>query len=335
MAKNSKFKNIFEIMTEGFKIYFKNLFSLSQPMLFPVFGQIGGIIAILAPVYFYSQNVFKWAQVSPFLNNIAVVFLILILITLPGFFLFVKAFWEYMVVMVTQNLMASDISKGYNQKETYIYNQMVKIRTKDYIVVLSLVCLVWLVALIAPVAAFLIGLKHPLNVLLFVFLEALAITVLMIMTIYLGLIFQIVAFEDISPVDTLKRSIKLINGNFWRTTAMGVALLVFTTAIAPFFVKEFFSSTFLVDILATPIHSFVAVLIPDPQLLTGEGSPVAMLFSSNNPIKEISDSIFLETAGGLVTALLLPLGSACYTILYKDITFRHNAAEKKKYSRRK
>ncbi|MFA6989446.1 MAG: hypothetical protein WC197_05190, partial [Candidatus Gastranaerophilaceae bacterium] len=62
---------IFELLYNGIKLYFKNFMSLTECMLFPVFGQLIGIVLILIPVYFYSQNIKAIVAGNPTLNNIS------------------------------------------------------------------------------------------------------------------------------------------------------------------------------------------------------------------------------------------------------------------------
>ena len=82
-------------------------------MTFPVIGQVLGIIIIFVSSYFLSYNFEVIKYRYPIFQNIQFTFLTLTLITLPGFLIFIKAFYDYLIAIgaicsMSINLKAKD-----------------------------------------------------------------------------------------------------------------------------------------------------------------------------------------------------------------------------------
>lgn len=104
---------VFSIICESVKIYFINFDKFLKYMTFPVIGQVLGIIIIFVSSYFLSYNFEVIKYRYPIFQNIQFTFLTLTLITLPGFLIFIKAFYDYLIAIgaicsMSINLKAKD-----------------------------------------------------------------------------------------------------------------------------------------------------------------------------------------------------------------------------------
>lgn len=332
MAKlKNKERNIFSILWEGTKLYLKNFFHLSECMVFPVFGQVIGIFWILGLNIWFTNNLEQFSTYFPALKySLPLIFLALTIIVAPGFFMFIKAFWEYMIVCVSLNLFTEDIINNKQIKECKIYNDIIKLRTTDYIVLLSLIALIWLVGLLIPLFAFVINIQSELKPFLFVGLEFLMSFALTIVTVYLSLSFQVFAFENYrKPIDVLKRSAKLIHGNFWRSSVLAVILGILTSTVIPAFFQTAIEGSFLLEPLSHPFKELVNHLMQSPVINMFSGMSPSMAQSANLPESFVT-VLTLTVIGIIITSFILPYGTACYALLYKDIVCRREKKFKKK-----
>ena len=95
MAKiksENTFVGVMNIFFNGLKLYFLNFEKFFKYMAFPILGQVLGIILIFSASYVFTVYVSDLTTKSPVFDNIPLVFLILALLTLPGFFVFCKAY---------------------------------------------------------------------------------------------------------------------------------------------------------------------------------------------------------------------------------------------------
>ena len=134
--KDSVFVNTAKIFFNGIKMYFLNFEKFFKYMAFPIFGQIIGISLIFFASYIFTLHVSSLTNKSPIFDNIPLVFLILLLLTLPGFFIFCKAFWDYLIAMASLNSMASTLLEGGELEDLGIHSELIKRRTGSYILFL-------------------------------------------------------------------------------------------------------------------------------------------------------------------------------------------------------
>lgn len=331
--------NIFQIIFNGLKIYIRNFIPLFKVMLFPVFGQLIGIILILYPTYLLSQQLPKMMSPEFMANNIILVFLLLLLVAVPGFFIFIKAFWEYMIAMVSLNSMTSNIMKQGHIKDSYIHTQTTKLKTKEYVTLLLILSLIWLIGLLLPAIVFLF--RNPFDInqaavwLGFIGLEVGACFILTIVSVYLSLCFQVIAFENITPIKIIKKSWELVEGNFWRTFFLAIAMSLITGLLVPCIFQMIIDSTPLMAILTHPFQAYAATIMGSSETLSTISQFTSIMGTQlipNSPdsIIQVGKTFTSATIGIIITSLLLPLGSACYTQLYFDIVNRKNSKSKKK-----
>lgn len=299
--KDSIFLNTIKIFWTGLKLYFLNFETFFKYLAFPIFGQIIGATLIFFASYIFTIHVSDLTTKSPIFDNIPIVFLILIILTLPGFFLFCKAFWEFIIAYASLNSMASSLLEGAKLEDTGMHATLIKRRTGSYILLLLLISIIYLI-LSLPI---LWGL-------------------LAIVFVYLALTFQVFALEeDKSAFTAIKTGINLIKFNFRKTTLLLILLGISTYLIIPGLVSWGFETSTLCGIFSYPVDKYVQ-LLPINDLNN--------LFANYNiPISlksyEIAKHIILSTVSFIVIALALPFRCICCTALYKELIKKNYAGK--------
>ncbi|OGH98854.1 MAG: hypothetical protein A2039_10085 [Candidatus Melainabacteria bacterium GWA2_34_9] len=317
MGKSKSGTNIFAIIFKSLMIYINNFLPLSRVMLFPVFGQIIGIFLIFYPNYLYTEKYLAKLSGENLEQNLVFILLGLILMVIPGFAVFLKAFWDYMIVMISLNPMVSDIEKKGSFGDFKVYNSSVKLKTNNYVILLLLMTLFWLGILIFPFLSFFLGffINTVLITPIFLLMVLASLIFSILLSVNLSLVFQVFAFESISPVEVIKKSWNLMKGNFWRTTFMGIVLLVVTCFIVPGLITAILDKSPLMTHL---INSFEAYV----NLFAKNQAFVEFLASYKMTPFGLSVTLAVSTVGTIITAMMLPWGSACFTLLYFDILGR-------------
>lgn len=293
MAKLKIENKIWQIFLDGMKIYFTHIGQLTKYMLFPVFGQILGIILIFSPVIWFTLSIPELITKYNFLNNIMAVFLIVLLIALPGFVVFIKAFWDFMVAYGALNSMASAVISTGKLYDLKAHTQVITKRSFKFILLLCLISLFCLIAL------------NPLFWILG-----------LIFFVYFILVFQVFTLEeDTTLINCFKRSLTLIKGNFARTFVLLATLFIITYYLLNAGVSILFEITKLSDILTGFLESFAKTLpLEDINItLTYYRLPeITALYVAKNIL---SSSILF-----MVTGLTLPMRSICWTLWYKNLS---------------
>lgn len=317
MSKSKSGTNIFAIIFKSLMIYLNNFFQLSRVMMFPVFGQLFGIFLIFYPTYIYREQYLLKLSGENLQQNLVFILLGSIIIVIPGFAVFLKAFWDYMIAMVSLNSMISDIEKKGSFGNFKAYNNSVNMRTGEYAILLLLLTLFWLVILIFPFLSFFLGffINTVLISPIFLLMVLVSLIFSIILSVNFSLAFQIFAFESISPVEILKKSWQLMKGNFWRTVFMGTVLFIVTSFLVPGVITSIVDKSSLMNHLITSIESYVNLFAKN-QVFTD------FLASIKTTPFGLSVTLALSTIGTIITAMMLPLGSACFTLLYFDILGR-------------
>lgn len=299
--KESAVMSAINIFFNGVKLYFLNFEKFFKYMSFPIIGQIAGISLIFFASYIFTIHVSSFTGKSPVFDNIPIVFLILLLLTLPGFFIFCKAFWDYMIALAALNSMASSLMEGAKLEDTGMHAELIKRRAGSYILFLLLLTIIYALLSI-PI---LWGL-------------------LVIAFVYLSLSFQVFALEeDKSAFDAIKTGINLIKSNFIRTSILLILLGLFTYWLIPELVSWGFEVGDLAGFFSYPVEQYIKLLpINDINVLLSQANIPLTLKSYT-----IAKQIVLMVVSFTVTGFALPLRSICCTALYKEITKRNYAGK--------
>lgn len=313
MAKKSENRilMILNIFKDGVIWYCKYLDVLLKYMFFPVFGQILGLILIFTANYFFVVNIPHLIKQYPILDNIPLVFTLLLICVFPGFMVFCKAFYDYIIAMAALNLMVY-VSRGEKMKkeplDPKIHSDVLKNRLAKYIIFILILSVLLCIG------------SFPLLIIPFV-----------IVLVYLSLIFQVFMLEESStPLGVFKRSFELVKTNFGITCLLLGLSGLLTYWLLPNLIIWAFYKANAIDFLAYPIHKYLEIL-PVQELLnnfistvTG-GLPLEMPISINiNSLFNIHDiacNIVCFVIGVSVVGLLLPMRSCWFTLLYKTFDF--------------
>lgn len=304
MAKKDS-KNMFlddmKIFFNGVKLYFLNFETFFKYMAFPIFGQIIGISLIFTASYVFTLHVSTLTTKSPVFDNIPLVFLILALLTLPGFFIFCKAFWDYIVALASLNSMSSTLLEGGKLDDTGIHAELIKRRSGSYILFLLFISVIYLI------------LSFPL-----------LWGLLAVVFVYLALGFQVFALEeDKSAFEAIKTAVNLVKFNFWRTAVLLIILGIVTYWLVPGLICWGFETGNLEGFFSYPVEQYVKMLpLADFNSIL-EASHIPYTLKSY----EISKSVVMAFVSFAVTGFTLPLRSICCTNLYKEINKRNYAGK--------
>ena len=328
----AKTSTIFNIIGNGIKVYTINLFNLSTPVILPVLAILLGIGLMIIPAYILPKYYETWATNLPVLKELYSIITVIVLSMLPGLILFKIGFWNYMLRFVSLNSMVGDILKKKVLKNHDYYAQIVALRAKDYFLMLAIFCSIWLMGLALPFSIYLFNIEPLLIPYILIGLEFVAVFLLLILSIYLSLCFQVFAFEtSFGPMQTLEESFKLVLNNFWRLLTLAITLTMITSVLIP----QIFG--FIADILlikttiALPIESFLTGIYNNsPQIFDMLQNIPTLATQATEPeklIEELSKVLSFSLIASIISLLMLPLGSCLYTIFYFDAKKRYTARE--------
>lgn len=293
--EKNKYVEVFNIFFTGIKLYFQYLDKFMIYLLFPVLGQVVGLVLILFITYLYATNIPNLMTTFVFLDNVLAAFTLLLLFTLPAFFLFCKAFYDYLIAMAALNSMANNISsKGKNKNlETGVHVELVKRRAFSYILLMLVLGIIYTV-----------GMLPFFWVILIVFL------------VYSSLTLQVFTLEEnTGPISAIKRSFALVKNNFWTTTLLLILLLAFTYFILPQLIVWAFDQVEMIYYLSIPAEKYFGLLPIDSI------NQVLQTYNIKYELEayEMTRSFVISFVYFVVVAFTLPLRSCCCTLLYKKL----------------
>lgn len=299
--KDSAFASVMKIFLNGVKLYFLNFEKFFKYMAFPIFGQIVGISLIFFASYIFTLHVSTLTNKSPIFDNIPLVFLMLIVLTLPGFFIFCKAFWDYLVALAALNSMASSLLEGGNIEDTGVHTELIRRRAGSYILFLLFISIIYLI------------LSFPL-----------LWGLLAVVFVYLALSFQVFAIEeDKSAFDAIRTAIGYVKFNFWKTASLLIILGITTYWLVPGLISWGFEVGDLGGFFSYPVEQYIRLLPLDDFNAILAQNHIPLTLKSY----DIAKHIVLVVVSFAVTGFTLPLRSLCCTELYKDINKRNYAGK--------
>lgn len=300
----AKIKNsVFGIFAEGVKLYFQNFDQFFKYLAFPVLGQILGLILTLLAAYFYAVNLPHWLTTGGIFDNFSMIFLVLIIIILPGLFIFAKAFWDYLVAYGAINSMTENMLKSGRVYDFAAHTELITRKTPKFIAL-------WL----------LFG--------LFVFVGAFPLfwVIAGILFIYFVLIFQVFTFEpDKSAIGCFQKSMTIIKGNFARTVGLMALVGGLTYWFLPELVKFLFNLVNIIGFMAVPIDIWASQLPIDEINKLLLKTPTAYQITS----LLIAKSIVAGSLSYIIICFTLPIRSICWTLWYKNLNKAESKIDKK------
>ena len=133
MSKDKVNNSIFYVLFEGLKIYFSNIDKFLLYMLFPVFGQVIGLVLSLVIPFALVQTI------TDKVENPAMALVYLILLAVPGLLIFTKAFWNYLVAYVALNSMTEGALTSGKVYDFQSHNEVATRRSFSFILLLLVV----------------------------------------------------------------------------------------------------------------------------------------------------------------------------------------------------
>ena len=258
-------------------------------MTFPVLGQIAGLLIVLAITYVYSINLTWLLKNFPIFDNINFLILFSILITLPGLFLFTKAFWEYLIAYGAINSMYDNMVKSGRVYDFDAHTELIKRRAGSF-VILWLILGIFSVISICPIFWIVCG----------------------IAAVYFVLVFQVFTFEpELSPIGCLKRSFNLIKGNFGKTFRLILLVAIVTYILVPQIAVKLSDisgcTNFLSNIILPVINSLPSIDLSgfgvvlsnrDIAVFTIETTIAQILIQYSLPLRSIACSAWYKELAG-------------------------------------
>ena len=283
MAKYEVKNSIWFAIAEGLRIYFSNIDKFVAYMLFPVFGQLAGIMLALGLSLGFAQ------KISDKTSNPTHALIFVLLLALPGLLIFVKAFWDYMVAYVALNSMTEGAITSGRVYDFQSHNAVATSRLFKFILMLLVV-----------------GILSSLATSIFFVIPG------FILWIYFILIFQVFTFEsDLSVKDCFKRSFSLIKGNWFRTFILLAILSFFSIYIITQGVSVLFDYLNLTNKICTFFNYYTNTI-----QLDYINKALAYLKLPIVTPDLISKTIFYSIISAIVMGLTLPVRSVCWTIWY-------------------
>lgn len=287
--KHINFLNAFGIFFSSVKTFFLYFDQTTKILLFPIFGQILAIILIFTLTYFYVQNGHSVQAFIPFFNTNERLFITFIVLLIPLFFLFAKAFYEYIIRFSSLNLLyyTNSGKKKVKNIDFEANDNVIQRKLFNYIIlmlIITIMCITPLI-LILPLAC---------------------------------MAFQVFALEgNISPIKAVTRSIEMVKANFIPTM---VAL-----ALCFFFTYMFLPALFIWAAEKTSIYYFMMGACEKFIVITPLHSMASMtdLGILNEYINEILSPVAISrniTEGiisFIVLGFTLPLRCCYFTELYR------------------
>ncbi|MBO5384701.1 hypothetical protein J6A64_00150 [bacterium] len=301
MAKYKVSENVLGVLWDGLKLYIAHFKQYSKFMLFPVFGQLFGVVWALGSAYLFTNNLDHLTKDIPMLNSYMAILTCTLLIAAPGLILFMKAFWDFLVAYGALNSMTEGAMATGKIYDFPAHRAVITRRSGSFI-------LLWLLFSLFALAS-IFPLLWLIGVIFFV---------------YFVLIFQVFTFEeDVTPDGCFKRSLMLVKGNFPKTLAILFVVGVATYHLLPMAVSMVFDVINLNNLFYKLLTGWASMLPVD-----SVNSALELL---NQPLitpLDISKSVVEMGICSIVAMFTLPFRSVVWTLWYKHLSERDGVPSK-------
>lgn len=306
MAQIKVENNFIWILLTSIRIYSTNFIKFCSYMMFPVLGQILGILLIFCLAGLYSLYLPELSEKYLIFQDFSTSILCIVAITIPGLLVFMKAFWDYLVAYGAIN----SITEGYlNTGRIYdfpAHKATITSHAAKYIGLWLVYSLFWIVA------------SFP----LFWVMGG-------IFFIYFILIFQVFYYEpDVGVLDCFSRSLKLIRGNAFRTLLIMVIIALFTHFLFVEGVSVVFDFTKLTKVLSELFEQTLVGYIPIDRI----NDTMLNINSSFNLItpSKVANFFVYQIVAFIVIGFTLPLRSITWALWYKALREKEESKNKRK-----
>ncbi len=298
--------NFVWIILAAIRIYSTNFLKFCGYMLFPVLGQILGLLLIFCPAGLYVVHLPELAEKYPAFRDMSTITLCAAAIAIPGLLVFMKAFWDYLVAYGALNSVTEGFLTTGRIYDFPAHKATVTGRSIKYIVLWFLCSIFWIIAIIP--FFWVIG---------------------AIFFIYFILIFQVFSFEpETSAGGCFKRSLQLIRGNWLRTLLIMLVIGMFTHVIFVQGFSVFFDFTgltqFLSDLFARTLTGYIPIDAINDVMLSVNSS-----FDIITPAKTANFFVY-QIIAFIVTGFTLPLRSVTWALWYIALGQNETSGGKRK-----
>ena len=277
--------SVLGIVFGGLNTYFYNLDTFLKYLAFPVLGTFLGIFLLFGVNYFFITNLEKIQSASPILENPAVFLILLLILTIPGFAVFLKAFYDYLIAFGALNSMCV-IGPNHRIEDVSTHKKIIKQRLLPYCVLLIVLSVIFgTIILIIPAL------------------------------IFLSLAVQVFTLEeDSSPFEAICKSAIIVKENFWKV----LWVLIFITIISYWFFPAMLSwavaKTPVFVLLTSPVEKYLT-LLPIEEI---NSVLAATQISYKLDIVIMAEDIVNTAISAIVIMFMLPFRCACCVDLYKN-----------------
>ncbi|MBQ7450145.1 hypothetical protein IJS77_01915 [bacterium] len=291
-VKSKNELSVLEVVFNGLKTYLFNLDIFVRYLSFPVLGTFLGAFLLFVINYCFVTNLEKLQASNPIFQNMTIVFTLLLVLTIPGFLIMIKAFVDYIIAFGAINSMCVLGEKRII--DVFDHNEIIKRRFAPYCV------LIFVLSIILGFLSF-----------------PLFIPVMIIALVFLSLAVQVFTLEEnASPFDALGRSIQLVKSRFWLVFFVMILIFLISYIICPYLITWAISKTPLLSILANPVEKYIS-LLPVAEINTTL-SELQLPYKFDTII--FAESIVNTCLMTIVTMYMLPFRCACCTELYKGLS---------------
>ncbi len=292
MADTSDIKNAITVFQDGIKYYFKHFASWGKYMAFPVFGQILGLVVIFILAGIYTLILPALAAKHEFFQDPLNTFAVMLLITLPGLIILLKAFWEYLVAYGAINSITSNMIKSGNIYDINAHKSLITQNSFQFV-------LLWLI----------ISILLVLSVLPIFWIPA------VILFVYFVLVFQVFTFDEKpNAINAFKTSFNMVKGHFLST----FILLILTGLVSVVIIPKLFC--YLISLIGLGKLFFGALNISDSTMLF----PVLQLTAH-----DFYSLIESTSISSIIVMFLLPMRSITWTLWYKKLLTGYKREQRK------
>lgn len=287
MSKEKVNNSIFYVLFEGLKIYFSNIDKFLLYMLFPVFGQVIGLVLSLVIPFALMQTI------TDKVENPLMALAYLILLAVPGLLIFTKAFWNYLVAYIALNSMTEGALTSGKVYDFQSHNEVATRRSFAFILLLLVV-----------------GVLSSVGSTIFFMIPGFVVWV------YLILVFQVFTFEpDLNISEIFKRSFNLVKGNWFRT----FLILAFLSFFSIYIISQGFAVIFdflnLTTLICGTLDEYTSLL---PLEFVND---FLNYFNLQNITPAMISHVILSCVlTFLVMGLTLPIRSICWTLWYVNLS---------------
>lgn len=287
--KHKNFFEVFKIFFSSIKTFFLYFDQTSKALLFPIFGQLISVILIFTLTYFYNQNGNDIKATVPFLKTDQSLFIAFIVLLIPLFIIFVKAFYDFLIKFTSLNLLF------------YTHSGKKKVKNIDF-----------------SANDNVIQRKLLKYIILWILITIICIPPLILLLPFTCLAFQVFAMEgDVSAFGAVKRSIEMVKSNIISTFIMLVLCIFITYMFLPALFIWAAEKTSVYYFMLNSGEKFV-LSTPLPQMVS-----MVDLGILNDFVNEILSPLTIarNITEGIITFIILgftlPFRCCCFTELYR------------------